>query len=174
MDKGSIVKLLEEKNQSFLQWLEHQEKEKWQQGPDTKWTTGQHALHLLQSLKPLNDALSIPKFMLRYKFGKANREVRDYDTVVKRYQQRLKEAPGIVFKGSQNMKVPTLSDKYYIVCRLQVENKKLQYKTKKMSDKNLDTLVLPHPLMGKMPVREIIMWSAYHIEHHLKILQENY
>ena len=72
------------------------------------------------------------------------------------------------------MKVPNLKEKEYILTRLQVENKKLQYKTKKMSDKNLDTLILPHPLMGKMPVREIIMWTAYHIEHHTKTLQEKY
>jgi hypothetical protein len=25
--------------------------------------------------------------------------------------------------------------------------------------------------MGKMPLREIIMWSAYHAEHHLQTLK---
>lgn len=174
MDKQSIADILEEKNQNLLTWLEKQDPEKWQKGPEGKWTTGQQALHLLQSIKPLNDALSMPKFLLRYKFGKANREVRDYETVVQRYQDRLKETQGRTFKGSQNMKVPNLKEKEYILTRLQVENKKLQYKTKKMSDKNLDTLILPHPLMGKMPVREIIMWTAYHIEHHTKTLQEKY
>jgi uncharacterized damage-inducible protein DinB len=174
MDKQSIADILEEKNQNLLTWLEKQDPEKWQKGPEGKWTTGQQALHLLQSIKPLNDALSMPKFLLRYKFGKANREVRDYETVVQRYQDRLKEAQGLTFRGSQNMKVPNLKEKEYILTRLQVENKKLQYKTKKMSDKNLDTLILPHPLMGKMPVREIIMWTAYHIEHHTKTLQEKY
>jgi hypothetical protein len=174
MDKESIADLLEEKNQALLNYLEHQDLEKWLEGPEGKWTTGQQALHLLQSIKPLNDALSMPKFLLRYKFGKANRDVRDYESITKRYQERLKDAQGKTFKGSQNMKVPTIKDKNYLLCRLQVENKKLQYKTKKISDKNLDTLILPHPLMGKMPVREIIMWTAHHIEHHTKALQENY
>jgi len=72
------------------------------------------------------------------------------------------------------MKVPTIADKHFILDRLQVEQKKLQYTTKKISDKNLDTLVLPHPLMGKMPVREIIMWTAYHVEHHTETLKTNY
>ena len=66
-----------------------------------------------------------------------------------------------------------LADKHYIVNRLQTENKKLQYKTKKISDKNLDNVILPHPLMGKMPVRELIMWTAYHVEHHLNTLKNN-
>ena len=55
------------------------------------------------------------------------------------------------------MKIPSVNDKHYILNRLQTENKKLQYKTNKLSDKQLDKLILPHPLMGKMPIREMIM-----------------
>ncbi|MBC3847781.1 DinB family protein [Winogradskyella echinorum] len=174
MDKEAIADLIEAKHSELISWLEQQPKESWTQGPEGKWTQGQQALHLLQSVKPLNDALSMPKFLLRFKFGKANRPVRDYDAIVKRYQERLLDAKGKTFKGSQNMKVPTLADKHYILNRLQTESKKLQYKTKKISDTNLDTVILPHPLMGKMPVREIIMWTAHHVEHHTKILKEKY
>ncbi len=174
MDKEAIVNLLEEKHQILLLWLKNHDDKLWQSGPTGKWTTGQHALHLLQSIIPVNNALSLPKFILRFKFGKANREVRDYDSVVKRYLEKLKDAKGMVSPYSKGMKVPPLSDKEYIMNRLQVENKKLQYKTRKLSDKQLDELVLPHPLMGKMPVREIIMWTAYHTEHHTKQLMEHY
>jgi len=175
MDKESIANLLDEKYQALIFWLENQDDEKWEQGPEGKWTTGQVTLHLLQSIKPLNTALSLPKFFLRYKFGKANREVRDYNTVIKRYQERLKSIPvGSTFGPSRNMKVPKLSDKQYLLNRLQMESKKLQYKTRKMSDKNLDTLILPHPLMGKMIVREMLMWTPYHVEHHFSQLRNNY
>jgi len=174
MDKETIADLLETKHSELISWLENQPEDSWTVGPENKWTTGQQALHLLQSIKPLNDALSMPKFLLRYKFGKANRPIRDYNAIVKRYQERLRDSTGKTFKGSQNMKIPTLADKDYLINRLQTESKKLQYKTKKISDKNLDSIVLPHPLMGKMPVREIIMWTAHHVEHHTKILKEKY
>jgi len=175
MDKESIAHLLDEKHQNLIHWLENQDNEKWEQGPQGKWTTGQVTLHLLQAIKPLNTALSLPKFFLRYKFGKANREVRDYDAVVQRYQERLRNAPrGTTFGPSRNMKVPKLMDKQYLLNRLQMESKKLQYKTRKMSDMHLDTLILPHPLMGKMPIREILMWTSYHVEHHTNQLIHNY
>lgn len=175
MIKDDIILLLEEKYQTLFKWLEVHDNTKWEQGPEGKWTTGQQVLHLLHSVKPLNNALSMPKFLLKYKFGKANREVRDYDTVVQRYKDRLKELPvGTAFGPSKHMQIPKLKDKAYLINRLKVENKKLQYKTNKLKDKNLDNLILPHPLMGKMPVRELIMWSAYHVEHHTKQLQENY
>jgi len=28
--------------------------------------------------------------------------------------------------------------------------------------------------MGKMPVRELLMWTAYHIEHHTQTLKDKY
>ncbi|MFC4721824.1 DinB family protein [Geojedonia litorea] len=175
MEKEAIADLIDEKHQYLIEWLSSHDDEKWEQGPEGKWTTGQQTLHLLQSIKPLNDALSFPKFILRYKFGKANRPVRDYQTVVSRYQERLKNVPeGIVSPFSKGMRVPKLSDKKYLLNRLQVESKKLQYKTRKLSDVNLDTLILPHPLMGKMPVRELLMWTAYHVEHHTIQLQQHY
>lgn len=175
MDKESIANLIDEKYINLIHWLGNQDDKKWEVGPEGKWTTGQQALHLLQSIKPLNDALSMPKFLLRFKFGKANREVRDYETVIKRYNERLKTVPeGVTFGPSRKMHVPKLKDKSYIITRLQCESKKLQYKTRKMSDKNLDTLILPHPLMGKMIVREMLMWTPYHVEHHTDQLIKNY
>jgi len=174
MDKDAIADLIEEKNKALIDWVSNQVDDKWLEGPEGKWTSGQHALHLLQSIKPLNSALSMPKFILRYKFGKSNREVRDYETVTSRYQERLNDAKGKTYGPSKNMKIPAISEKQYLLNRLQVESKKLQYKTRKISDKNLDTLILPHPLMGKMPIREIIMWTAHHIEHHTNTLKEKY
>lgn len=174
MDKEAIVQLLEDKHNDLCSHLESRNTEQWESGPEGKWTTGQHALHLLQSIKPLNAALSMPKFLLKYKFGKANRPVREYNAVVKRYQERLEDAKGKTYKGSQNMKTPTIKDKNHIISRLRIEQKKLQAKTLRFKDKDLDNLILPHPLLGKMPVREVIMWTAYHVQHHTETLKAKY
>lgn len=175
MDREHIPDLLEEKYQTLIKWLEQQPPERWESGPEGKWTTGQVALHLLQSIAPLNTSMSLPKFVLKNKYGVANREVREYDAVVKRYRERLENARGATYSRSRNMKVPKLKEKSYLINRLQVESKKLQYKTaKRWTDSQLDTLILPHPLMGKMPIREMVMWTAYHVEHHTKQLIENY
>lgn len=174
MIKEDIIQLLEDNYSLLINWLCDQPDDKWTIGPEGKWTMSQQTLHLLQSIVPLNNALSLPKFILRFKFGKSNRPVRSYEEVIKRYHEKLENAEGATFKGSQNMRIPTVSDKQYLLDRLQVEQKKLQYKTKKLSNNNLDNIILPHPLMGKMPIRELIMWSAYHVEHHTKTLQAQY
>ena len=174
MNKESITEILEIKHQELFNWLESQSAEKWLDGPDEKWTVGQHILHLVNSIQLLNNALSFPPFILKFKYGTVNRELRDYDAVAKRYQDKLSANQERAKNFNSKLKVPTLIEKKGLITRLKIQNKKLQYKTRKWNDKNLDSLILPHPLMGKMPIREIIMWTAYHTEHHTTTLKNNY
>lgn len=174
MDKEAIVSVLEEKHQQLFNWIKDQPEGFFTNGPDDKWTAGQHIVHLVDSIKKVNSALSYPKFLLRYKFGKANREVRSYNEIVKRYQDKLLKNKEKARMFNINVKAPSEKSLFQLVSTLKIQNKKLQYKTQRFKNKDLDTLILPHPLMGKMPVREIIMWTAYHTEHHTNILKENH
>lgn len=174
MKKEDIVDLLEEKHQKLFNWLKNQPKDSFKKGPEGKWTTGQHIEHLVDSIQQLNKALSFPPFLLKSKFGKSNREVRNYDDIVKRYQDKLAANQERAREFNSNVKTPTEKKYKQLLTTLEIQNKKLQYKTQKWKDKNLDNLILPHPLMGKMPIRELIMWTAYHTEHHAKILEEKH
>ena len=174
MEKQEIIELLERKYRDLYTFLEQQATDKWEQVPDGKWTTGQHILHLIQSAYYLNKGLSYPKFVLRYKFGKSNRTPRGYDAIIKRYNERLEGVKGITFGPSKNMRVPTLEERSELIDQLKTHENKLKKIVLKWKDTHLDNLLLPHPLMGRMPVREIIMWSAYHVEHHLTTLKNNY
>ncbi|MBT3742230.1 MAG: DinB family protein [Polaribacter sp.] len=174
MDKDEILDILETKHQELFSWLENQPQENWILGPEKKWSTSQHIQHLADSLQLLNKALSYPRFFLKYKFGICNRESRDYNTIVKKYQQKLLENREGIRNFNKKLNKPTLKEKKRLITKLQIQQKKLQYKTKKISEKNLDSLVIPHPIMGKMTIREIIMWTVYHTEHHTKTLQKFY
>jgi uncharacterized damage-inducible protein DinB len=174
MDKKEIIALLEVNHQQLFDWFNKQDNEKWMFAPEMKWTVGQHFLHLLRSIELLNQALNYPKFILENKFGRNYREGKDYKTIVKNYQNKLAENKDIVLSFNRNLRIPKIADKNEILTSLQIQSKKLQYKTNKISDENLDELLIPHPLMGKMTIREIIMWTAYHTSHHFKILEEKY
>lgn len=175
MKKQEINELLEQKHQELFNWLQQQKEDKfWEKGPDGKWTVGQHIQHLTDSIKKLNHALSFPTFFLKYKFGKSNRDVRTYEQVVQKYLAKLVENKERAKKYNAAVITPSENKFNHLLKTLNIQNKKLQYKTNMMSDKKLNSLILPHPLMGKMPLREIIMWTAYHTEHHTKDLIENY
>ncbi len=174
MDKDSITDRLEKAHKELFDWLLHQSDEDWGKHPDGRWTTGQHILHLQISLKMLNKALRVPKFILKKKFGTSNRPSRSYDEVAKRYNERLAESKDRARDFNKDLKNPSINQKKILINSIEVLNKKLQYKTRKLKDQNLNTLLLPHPLMGRMTLREIIMWTIHHTEHHLSILKKDY
>ena len=174
MEKLEIIKAIESKHQDLIKLLDEMPEQKWESGPDGKWTTGQHILHLVKTGEMLNSALSYPKFLIRYKFGVSNRPSRSYDEVARRYDEKLSKNEEKVREFNKSLRVPSPDEKQYLLDELIINSKKLQYKTKRIRDKRLDKLLLPHPLMGKMTLREIIMWSAYHTDYHYRILKENY
>ena len=172
MDKNKIVDVLEIKHQELFTWLENQPRENWELGPKEKWSTSQHIQHLTDSLQLLNTILSYPIFFLKYKFGTSNKEPRDYNIIAEKYEHKILVDQERVRTLNQRLKKPALKERERLLTKLQIQQKKLQYKTKKISEKNLDTLLIPHPLMGKITAREIIMWTAHHTEHHTKTLQK--
>ena len=174
MEKQEIVDILEEKHQDLFDWLSESGTPLWNQGPAERWTTGQHILHLVDSSYLLNKALKYPKFLLKYKFGTSNRPSRSYEEVAKRYEERLEEHKDRAKTFNKDLREPAADEQQKLTDQLLVLNKKLQHKTKKLKDKHLDTLLLPHPLMGKMTLREIIMWTAHHTDHHVEILKKDY
>ena len=174
MTKTEVSEILEQKHQTLYKWLKSHPNENWVKGPQGKWNTGEHIVHLIQSENALNKALWLPKFYLKYKFGTNNRDNRTYDQIVKKYQDKLAANPGVVANTSRKMPTITLSNKEFYISKLEKEKKKLIKKFQKWTEQDLDTYLLPHPLLGRMTIREIVIWTAYHTEHHYKILKSNY
>lgn len=174
MNKAELIALNEEKFQNLFDFLEEHGVEKWNNGPEGKWTTGQHVMHLVQSAKPLNRAMGMPMFLLRYKFGKANRPPRTYEVVKNKYRTKLAAAGEVLSPFSKNMPETPAESKQSIIELLKNEKDKFLKKISRVSEKNMDKYLIPHPLLGRMLIREIIMWNAVHVEHYLEILQEKY
>jgi len=131
-------------------------------------------VHLIQSETALNKALGMPKFLLKYKFGTNNRANRNYDEVVIKYQDKLAANPGVTANISKKIPPITLANKRTFISKLDTKKVTLLKKFQKWNDTDLDTYLLPHPLLGRMTIREIMMWNAYHTEHHYNILKANY
>jgi hypothetical protein len=137
--------------------------------PVGKWSAGQHLEHLLRSTRPVYMAIGLPGFVLRLLFGTPNRQGRSYEEVANRYKAKLTAGgaasgrfvpPPVHF----NQKAGKLLD----FGRLQQQ---LQQRVLRLSDKKLDGYLLPHPLLGKLTLREMLFFTIYHTQHHLHIIQ---
>ena len=174
MNKKDIIALLDQKHKELLHWIEDNGEKYWNYGPEGKWTTGQHVIHLVQSLQPTNSVLAIPKVALKLKFGKANRPARSYDQVKERYLEKLAKNRAVVSPFSEKMPDTPVSGKAEWIEKLKKEkDKTIKLIDKKWSEKDLDTCLIPHPLMGRMVVREFLLWTAYHTHHHLNLIKKS-
>jgi uncharacterized damage-inducible protein DinB len=174
MEIKEIQVLLKTNEEALIKFLTAQNSSFWEKTPEGKWSAGQHVIHLVQSTKPLLNALKLPKIFLKWKFGTSNRPSRTFLETTNRYEEKLTQAKGLVSRFSANMPTTSVSDAQNWLETFSKLNNKLNRKIANLPSKELDTIVLPHPLMGKMTIREILMWNAYHTAHHLHVLENKY
>jgi len=138
---------------------------------EEKWTAGQQMNHLLLSVKPITQIFMLPNFIIRVIFGKSNRSGRTYDEVVAKYKIKLQS--GGRASGRFLPAQVSYDEKEKISDTLIKTVNKLINQIQKISDKDLDEMILPHPLLGKLTLREMIYFTIYHVEHHLEITKRN-
>lgn len=168
-DKKFIVQQLVANTEAFTRFVSTQTEHQFVYTPNGKWSVGQNVEHLIRSLAPVNQALLLPGFMLRMLFGKPNRKPRTYQELVDRYNQKL--AAGGRASGRFVPPAIAWNDKDKKIAALNREKEKMVTRLGSWSESKLDTCLLPHPLLGKLTLREMLFFSVYHIEHHLKSLQ---
>jgi len=167
-DKPQIISALTEKVDEFNKYISSLNKEQFEATPNGKWSAGQNLDHLIRAIKPLQLAYSLPKFALTILFGKTNRPSKTYDEVVTKYKTKL-AAGG---KASGPFIPPTIKfeKKDELIKKYDQQKQKLISKIEKQSETDLDKYILPHPLLGKVTLREMLYFTIHHNEHHLNLL----
>lgn len=135
------------------------------------WTPGQQLLHIHRSIKSVAFAFSLPRFVIKMKFGIANRPSRSYEELVARYLNVLKDKTPIAPKEYQP-KFIYYKQKNYTLNQTNKSLAKILKSLQEISEESLDLYILPHPLIDKLTLREILYFNIYHVQHHHKITQE--
>jgi len=168
-DKSQMIAALNEKVDAFNQYTFSLSKEQFEATPENKWSAGQNLDHLIRSIKPLQLAYSLPKFILKIMFGKANRPSKTYDELVTKYKTKL--AAGGRASGPFIPPSVKFEQKDLLIKKYNRHKQKLINKIKKQSEEDLDHYILPHPLLGKLTLREMLFFTIHHNEHHLALLK---
>ncbi len=135
-----------------------------------KWTPAQQAEHIHKAVAPVNQALNLPLFALAIMFGKANRSSKTYEELVAKYKSKL--AAGGRASGRFIPKPIYYVQKNKLMERLQKDTAALCQLTMALSEISLDKYILPHPLLGKLTIREMLYFTAYHVQHHQQLVTD--
>jgi hypothetical protein len=136
-----------------------------------KWTAGQQLDHIYRSVAAVNMGLAIPKFILMLVIGKANRPSREYNVLIDKYSLKLQQGGRAVGRFVPKPVLP--SDKTKLAQKLLKTVDSLCKKTGNYTENQLDFYILPHPLLGKLTVREMLYFTIHHALHHQQLVLRN-
>ena len=164
MDKPTLISHLSTRYQLFTNYLATLTGEEFEWSTNGKWTAGQQLEHLCLSVKPLVRTLWLPAFLLKLGLGKANRSSKTYEQLVAKYVEKLAaggratsrfipQPVGVELQGKRSQQLLGLIDQ-------------LTRQIGHFTEKDLDTIIAPHPLLGRVTLREMMYFTIYHVEHH--------
>jgi hypothetical protein len=171
MEISELQRKLKESHVHFIGTVNRVTDADFTKSVNQKWTAGQQLDHIIKSVAPVNLALAIPAFVLKMSFGKANRPSRTYDQLVEKYKGKLSaggRAPGRFVPASISV-----SQRAPLISKLEKLVGSLSARIEGFSEQQLDLLLLPHPLLGKLTLREMIYFTIYHAGHHEKQVTDN-
>ena len=172
LSKEEILQQLQEVSKEFIQFNASINSEEFFYQPTDKWSVVQNVTHLTTASKSTLIAFMLPKFFIRFYTGKPNRSSRTYEELVTKYKAKL--AAGGRASGSfipkpvavEICKEKILADFSKAMNRLSATIQR------KWSDGQLDQYIAPHPLLGKITLRELCYFTIYHTRHHLANIKE--
>lgn len=164
MNKTQLAELLRSKHNIFIENIRLLSDSDFELSHSGKWSAGQQLDHIVRSTGPVNMAFALPGFLLRLLFGKANRPSRSYDALVEKYHAKL--ALGGKASGHFIPKSISADQRNQLIKKLEHIILSLVKKSENYSEDQLDKLLLPHPLLGKLTFREMLYFTIYHVQHH--------
>jgi hypothetical protein len=135
------------------------------------WTPAEHVLHLCKTTNAVARGFGMPRLVLRLRFGRAKSPSRSYAQVRDAYRTTLAaggKAPAPFVPPPEN---PTGDDiegrRTDILGKWARANDRLRGAVSGWNETSLDRIALPHPLLGKLTAREMLLFTLYHDRHHV-------
>jgi hypothetical protein len=170
--KDEILAGLEESAKELLQCCSSITPEQFFRQPADKWSVAQNITHLTTSAKMTGLAYRLPKFVVRLYTGKPNRASRTYDALVEKYNLKLSEGGKASGRFIAKPVNPNTGKTTLLLSYGEQMEALHGYIRKGWTNEKLDLYLAPHPLLGKITLRELGFFTIYHTYHHLRIIRE--
>ena len=133
------------------------------------WSASDNVDHLIKSHKPITKALKLPKITLHAIFGKPERPSRSYDVICQIYRDEIAkgaQASGRFLPDQESPAEHAEEKKMELLDQLSKASAELIFVAEKWNENDLDGYLLPHPLIGKLTIREMLHFTIYHNLRH--------
>jgi hypothetical protein len=171
MNKTEIKNNLQHAHRDFLNSVLSLTDEQFLFSTQGKWTAGQQLDHIYRSVSAVALGVRLPKLLLKVVVGKANRPSHDYNTLINKYKVKLERGGKAGGRFIPNH--ISLSKKDHLARKFTRSVEILNRRINRFSEEQLDEYILPHPLLGKLTIREMLYFTVHHAIHHQQLVLRN-
>lgn len=135
------------------------------------WLAADNVDHLVKSIQPVILALKMPRLGLQSMFGKAEHASRTYAEICKAYEDEIARGARASgrFLPDQRMPVQAEEQKGHLLEQFHEASRALLAAVEKWQEAELDRYQLPHPILGRLTMREMLFFTIYHILRHARL-----
>ncbi len=168
--KLEIVSAMKDSGQRALDWFSEIADKDFFTREGEVWSASDNVDHMIKAIKPVAKAINLPKIALQSMFARPENPSRSYDEICIIYRAEIAKgakASG-AFLPNQEMPENPKEKKMELLDQLARALEKLILAVEKWDDKELDEARLPHPILGKLTVREMLYFTIYHNLRHAR------
>lgn len=164
MNKQEINQALKLHYGQFATYINELSEEKFSYRKESKWTAAEQISHMIVCTIPLLKIFGKEKSVIEKLFGKTNNPPRSYNEMLAMYQGKLKDGG----KAPQPFNPPeNLNETKEVLSKQLIDLiNQLTNCIDTFSVEELDTLLITHPLLGNISLREMLYNAIYHVQHH--------
>lgn len=140
----------------------------------TAWAPASHVRHLTRAMRAVTSGLRLPRLALRLAFGTAHGPSRRFDALRTDYRAALARggqagrfAPAPLAIESSGAEAARARIMGYHAAAVAA----LTEASARWPEESLDRYRLPHPLLGRITVREMLAFTVAHNVHHVHVAE---
>jgi uncharacterized damage-inducible protein DinB len=167
--KTELITALKDANQRVTNWFTEIPANDFFTRQSDVWSPSDNMDHLIRSVKPLTMALKLPKITLQAMFGKPEKSPLTYEELCQIYRDKIAkgaQASGRYLPNQENPAEKAEEKKKELLNQFIKASAELVSVTGKWDENELDQYLLPHPILGKLTIREILFYTVYHNLRH--------
>jgi hypothetical protein len=170
--KAELIAALEDSNQRAENWFNEMPAQDFFTRQGEVWSPSDNVDHLIRAVKPIAKALRLPKVTLQVMFGKPEKLPMSYEELCKVYRDEIArgaQASGRYLPNQESPAENAEHRKQALLDQWSKANVELLSVVEKWDLDEMDRYLLPHPLIGKLTIREMIYFTIYHNLRHASL-----
>lgn len=167
--KPELINMLKDSHQRVTNWFTEIPNEGFFTRHWDVWSPSDNIDHLIKSHRLITKALKLPKFTLLAMLHKHQKPSMTYGELCQIYRDELAkgaQASGRYLPDRDSSTGEVERKKKELLDQFSIASNELVSIVEKWEEDDLDGYLLPHPLIGKLTIREMLFFTIYHNLRH--------